>query len=75
MSDDRIPADQDPMLDPEDVNSSPSAQASPAPSDARDPNDEIPVPIAMSPAEIDERAQAVAALGGTRPAEDQSPQP
>jgi len=27
-----------------------------------DPNDEVPVPIAMSPAEIDERAQVVEAL-------------
>ena len=29
---------------------------------AADPNDEIPVPIAMFPAEIDERAQVVEAL-------------
>jgi len=27
-----------------------------------DPNDEVPVPITMSPAEIDERAQVVEAL-------------
>jgi len=27
-----------------------------------DPNDEIPVPVAMEPAEIDERAQVVEAL-------------
>ena len=27
-----------------------------------DPNDEVPVPIAMSPAEVDERAQVVEAL-------------
>jgi hypothetical protein len=30
-----------------------------------DPADEIPVPIAMSPAEIDERAQAVEAVRGS----------
>jgi hypothetical protein len=73
--DDRIPADQDPTLDPEDVNSSPTAQASSANSETRDANDEVPVPIAMSPAEVDERAQAVEAMGGTRPAGEQSPQP
>ncbi len=27
-----------------------------------DPNDEVPVPIVMSPAEVDERAQVVEAL-------------
>lgn len=32
-----------------------------------DPNDEIPVPIAMEPAEIDERAQVVEALRGKGP--------
>lgn len=32
-----------------------------------DPNDEIPVPIAMDPAEIDERAQVVQALRGKGP--------
>lgn len=31
-----------------------------------DPADEIPVPIAMSPAEIDERAQAVEAVRSER---------
>jgi hypothetical protein len=31
-----------------------------------DPADEIPVPIAMSPAEIDERAQAVEAVRSNR---------
>jgi hypothetical protein len=34
---------------------------------ASDPNDEIPVPIAMNPAEIDERAQVVQALRGKGP--------
>ena len=33
-----------------------------APTSLPDPNDEIPVPIAMSPAEVDERAQVVEAL-------------
>ncbi len=32
-----------------------------------DPNDEVPVPIAMWPSEIDERAQVVEALRGNGP--------
>jgi len=40
----------------------PSVSAGPA-----DPNDEIPVPIVMEPAEIDERAQVVEALRGDTP--------
>ena len=46
--------ENDNLIDPEDVNSTPSS---------RDRTDavEIPVPIAMSAAEIDERAQAVQA--------------
>ena len=41
----------------------------PAPaSENRDAADEIPVPIAMSAAEVDERAQAVQAVGQTPPA-------
>lgn len=87
MIDDRNLNDQDAMLDPEDVNSAPT-QASPrsvsksvdadesaADQTTFDANDEVPVPIAMSPAEIDERAQAVEALGGTEPrdsADDQN---
>ena len=43
-------------LDPEDVNSAPADDSEAV---APDANDEIPVPIAMSAAEIDERAQAV----------------
>jgi len=35
------------------------------PTSSNDPADEIPVPIAMSPAEIDERAQAVEAVRDT----------
>jgi hypothetical protein len=34
---------------------------------ATDPNDEVPVPIAMWPSEIDERAQVVEALRGNGP--------
>jgi hypothetical protein len=33
-----------------------------------DPNDEVPVPIAMWPSEVDERAQIVEALRGNAPA-------
>mgnify|MGYP006951114045 CR=1 FL=1 len=76
MADDRDIPEQDTTLDPEDVNSPPSnaaaSTASPNESGA-DPNDEVPVPIAMSPAEVDERAQAVEALRGTpatRPADE-----
>jgi len=36
-----------------------SSRAEPA---AGDPNDEIPVPVAMFPAEVDERAQVVETL-------------
>ena len=32
-----------------------------------DPNDEVPVPIAMWPSEVDERAQVVEALRGNAP--------
>ena len=88
MADDRSSNDQDGMLDPEDVNSGPteasagtvskSVGGNPDASDraTSDPNDEVPVPIAMSPAEIDERAQAVEALRATETrgaAEDQNP--
>lgn len=50
--------ENDSLIDPEDVNSTPAS----APDAPRDPNDEIPVPIAMSAAELDERAQAVDAM-------------
>jgi hypothetical protein len=77
VADDRISNDQDAPLDPEDVNSGPlrgsastvskSVGGTQGTSDqaSSDPNDEVPVPIAMSPAEIDERAQAVEALRAT----------
>ena len=60
VANDRNPADGDGILDPEDVNSSPAAGSSPEVE--LDPNDEVPVPIAMSPAEVDERAQVVEAM-------------
>jgi len=63
VADNRNPTDRDAMLDPEDVNSSPTAASLGA--SEPDPNDEVPVPVAMSPAEIDERAQAVEALRGS----------
>jgi len=39
-----------------------SRPAADAPTPLPDPNDEVPVPIVMSPAEVDERAQVVEAL-------------
>ena len=59
MANDRTNPDRDDIIEPEDVNPS---DASAPESPSRDPNDEIPVPIAMYPAEIDERAQVVEAL-------------
>jgi len=53
MPDDR--KDLDTSLDPEDVNSPPASAGS-------DPGDEVPVPIMMTPAEIDERAKVVETL-------------
>lgn len=63
MTKDRDPNDRDLVLDPEDVNSAPTDESLEA-SDS-DPGDEVPVPVAMSPAEVDERAQAVEALRST----------
>jgi len=93
MADDRNPDDGDAMLDPEDVNSFPTTSSYARKAESRDsirersrsgeqadsdPNDEVPVPIAMSPAEVDERAQAVEALrrtDGSLPAGDQELEP
>ncbi len=61
MGNDRYVNRDDDFLDPEDVNSAP-ASASETP--GSDPASEIPVPLAMSPAEIDERAKAVEAVRG-----------
>jgi len=70
MARDRDLNKQDSTLDPEDVNSTPTSESTGA---IPDPNDEVPVPIAMSPAEIDERAQVVESLrdSPTRPGDDQ----
>lgn len=57
MPNERQDQRDEPLLEPEDVNSAPRERPA-----APDPNDEIPVPIAMFPAEIDERAQVVEAL-------------
>lgn len=63
MSDDRRFNDEDTSLDPEDVNSDPSAATRDAAnSHLPDPNDIVPVPPAMSAAEVDERAQTVEKL-------------
>jgi hypothetical protein len=69
-----VPLDPiDPMdpIAPEDVDS-PSISAADGAGETTaggppDPNDEIPVPIAMWPSEIDERAQVVEALRGKGP--------
>jgi hypothetical protein len=76
MTDDRSFKDEDTSLDPEDVNSGPSAAAhAAAKPPLPDPNDVVPVPGAMSPAEVDERAQVVEKLrdeAGTRRDDDDS---
>ena len=68
MPDDRDLKDLDAYLDPEDVNSPPANAGSDPANASSDPADDVPVPIVMSPAEIDERAQALEALRGKRPA-------
>ena len=55
MANDREPNQPDPVLEPENVDNSPK-------SSAPDAADDLPVPIAMSAAEIDERAQVIEAL-------------
>jgi hypothetical protein len=66
MANERDNAEQNDIIEPEDVNSSPvsASPSTPESADPVDPADEIPVPIAMSAAEIDERAQAVDAVRG-----------
>lgn len=64
-----MPRDDNPIIEPEDTNTPPAVNGDLA-ADAGlsantpsiDPNDEIPVPVAMEPAEIDERAKVVEAL-------------
>jgi hypothetical protein len=53
-----MPDETEELTGPEDLD----PEQNPADQKAGDPNDEIPVPIAMEPAEIDERAQVVEAL-------------
>jgi hypothetical protein len=55
-----MPDETDELIGPEDLNPEEAAKI------AADPNDEIPVPGAMEPAEIDERAQVVEALRKNR---------
>ena len=70
MTDDRNPNDGDAMLDPEDVNSPPTTSPqTPQNTSESDPNDEVPVPVAMSAAEVDERAQVVERLRRDQAAE------
>lgn len=59
MANDRYVNRDDDFLDPEDVNSDPVNASEPA---ANDPAAQVPVPVAMSPAEVDERARAVEAM-------------
>ena len=49
------------LIDPEDINTPPTKDAA---NTSPNPTDDVPVPIAMSAAEIDERAQAIESLGG-----------
>jgi hypothetical protein len=62
MADDTI--DPSGPIDPVDPASMPADFDANAPAD---PNDEIPVPTAMWPSEVDERAQVVEALRGNGP--------
>lgn len=58
----KLPADRD-ILDPGNATFDDTMSARLSDRDVTpDPADEIPVPVAMSPAEIDERAQAVEAV-------------
>ena len=52
----------------DDVKVTVSAAANGEADPTSDPNDEVPVPIAMWPSELDERAQVVEALRGNAPA-------
>ena len=68
MSEDPRDRSIDPLLEPEDVNSAPQPESA-----TPDPNDEIPVPIAMYPAEVDERAQVVETLRARERQEGEQP--
>ena len=58
--------ERDDLLGPDGMNDDVSAADGTA-DPMLDPNDEVPVPIAMWPSEIDERAQVVEALRGKGP--------
>jgi hypothetical protein len=73
-NDDNMAGKRDDLLPDREVSPRPIADTNTEPllaADAAnapvDPNDEIPVPVAMWPAEIDERAQVVEALRGNGP--------
>ena len=69
MSEDQRDRDAEPRSKPRDINGLQQPESA-----TPDPNDEIPVPIAMFPAEVDERAQVVEALREReREAEESSP--
>ncbi|MDB4877767.1 MAG: hypothetical protein JWM41_4213 [Gemmatimonadetes bacterium] len=57
--------DRDGLIDSQNASSVPATDS--AAGGAVDPNDEVPVPQAMWPSEIDERAQVVEALRGKGP--------
>jgi len=68
MATDRKHEHVDGALDPKPSHNRPDELAASGLDDPpADPNDEIPVPIAMEPGEIDERAQVVEALRGKGP--------
>ena len=54
--------DETTPVEPTEATTQPAMRATEVPRDLPDPNDEIPVPIVMSPAEVDERAQVVETL-------------
>jgi len=49
-------------VEPEETTPKPSDRLADTPPATPDPNDEIPVPIVMSPAEVEQRADTVEAL-------------
>ena len=76
MANDRYVNRDDDFLDPEDVNSEPASAAdTSADTSADSAGSDVPIPLAMSPAEVEERARAVEAVrarGRARPGRDDS---
>ena len=69
MSEDQRDRDAETRREPREISAPQQPEAA-----TPDPNDEIPVPIAMFPAEVDERAQVVETLRQReREAEESSP--